>query len=445
MQNAAEPIHAPDGTSKEHELLAQQVDIALYEILKSVPFRGSKQCQQLLQYVVHQSLEGRLELLKERIIGAEVFGRAVDYDTNVDPIVRTRAVEVRKRLAQYYVSEGKNNPVRIEFTRGSYHTSFLDVRKSISDEPVSAENLPTHYRAQPEAITESETSVESPHAARADRVHPRTLFRIVGIVLVLAVAGVVAYISRPKDPVRLFWSPLLENSKPVLIYTGASQVYLPSNQLIERFKSTHHLTNFDPGGSEFLVPLSEDQPLEPTDFLEVRNGFESLGDVSANVSVSSLLNRFNHSFDVRSGEDIVFADLRDSPAILIGAFNNVWTLQMTDDLPFVFASGRTILERSGGRRQWHPVLSSANKTVVDYALVSRLPHSKTGGALVTIAGITQTGTRAAAEFITSRDGINLLLKSVPGGFGSMNLEFVLETKIVGDIPTTYTVVAARAW
>ena len=255
------------------------------------------------------------------------------------------------------------------------------------------------------------------------------------LALSLIVIAVLLYSHRPNDLVKQFWSPLLDTSKPVLIYTGANAVYMPSAQLIERFKTTHHMNELDTGGYEFLVPITADQKLGPGDFLEMKNQFITLGDVSANVKVTTLLNRLDHAFDLRSGEDVSFGDLRDTPVILVGAFNNAWTLQMTGDLPFVFGSGLTIRDRADKARNGAPIISSENKVQMDYALVARLPHSKTGGALITIAGITQSGTRAAAEFITSPEGLADLMKSVPGSWTTKNLEFVLQTKVVNDIPT----------
>jgi hypothetical protein len=37
----------------------------------------------------------------------EVFGRSPDYDTAEDPVVRLRAADVRKRLAQYYQAKSE--------------------------------------------------------------------------------------------------------------------------------------------------------------------------------------------------------------------------------------------------------------------------------------------------------------------------------------------------
>ena len=56
---------------------------------------------------MERGLDGRPEDLKERTIGIEVFGRAADYDTNLDHVVRSVAGEVRRRLAQYYMESGR--------------------------------------------------------------------------------------------------------------------------------------------------------------------------------------------------------------------------------------------------------------------------------------------------------------------------------------------------
>jgi hypothetical protein len=451
MGNTAEAAHPADQGSEAQEAFATQVQKALSEILKSVPFRASKQSQQLLSFIVDQTLSGHVERLKERIIGAEVFGRAIDYDTNEDPIVRSRAVEVRKRLAQYYVAEGREGSIRIEIIPGSYIPNFLDLGEVPAKEPHHAEHAqaiaPTPVVSPLPASSSSSSGTGSvgnpPNGAVASRWHLKP--RWIAAILILAAVGVAAYSLRPEDLVHQFWSPLLENSKPVLIYTGANPVYMPSAQLIERFKATHHLSDLDAGGYEFLVPISEDEKLGAGDLISIKDEFVTVGDVSANVGVASLLTRFKHAFDLRSGEDVAFGDLRQSPAVLIGAFNNSWTLQMTGDLPFAFGGGLSIRDRNGTGHDWHPVISSENKVQVDYALVARLPHSKTGGALITIAGITHCGTRAAAEFVTSQQGIKEMIRLVPKTWTDKNLELVLQTKVVNDIPTTPTIVAARTW
>ncbi|HEY5212941.1 MAG TPA: hypothetical protein VIJ38_07960 [Acidobacteriaceae bacterium] len=446
MEHAVEANDTRQRGAAPHEIPAAQIQEALEEILLSVPFRSSKQSQQMLRYIVDQTLSGHGQLLKERVIGADVFGRRPDYDTNSDPIVRARAAELRKRLAQFYVGVGANSAVRIEISPGSYQPSFLTSPKPLAtaSELGNAETA-HHLRAESGPAHVSIPQVSIPTTTGSD-IKPRQNWPIwfVAILCALVLASSL-FLFWPKSPVEQFWEPILAASNPVLIYTGSNPVYLPSTELLERYRATHKLDELDAQGHEFLIPLTPDQKLTLSDLTAVRNTYVTLGDVSANVAVAAFLTRNKRSFDLRSGEDVVFGDFRQSPCVLIGAFNNGWTMQMTGDLGFVLGPGLTIRDRTDARRIWTPLISSDNKILVDYAIVARLPHSNTGAPLLAIAGITQSGTRAAAEFITSPQEIKELIKSAPRTWASENVEFVLQTKVVNDIPTTPTVVAVRYW
>ena len=97
----------------------------LHEILTSHAFAGSKRTQDFLRLIVGHALEGEVESLRERMIGAELFGRPVSYDTGSDSVVRVRASEARKKLAQYYSESHEEKPaVQIELPSGSYVPRF---------------------------------------------------------------------------------------------------------------------------------------------------------------------------------------------------------------------------------------------------------------------------------------------------------------------------------
>ena len=83
-------------------------------------FTNSKRYPVLLAYTVEQALLGNAGELKERTIGVEAFGREPNYDVNLDPVVRTTAAEVRKRLIQYYYSPDHAGELIIELLVGSY-------------------------------------------------------------------------------------------------------------------------------------------------------------------------------------------------------------------------------------------------------------------------------------------------------------------------------------
>jgi TolB-like protein/Flp pilus assembly protein TadD len=97
----------------------------LTEILASAAFAGSRRTQDFLRLIVGHALDGEIDNLRERMIGAEMFGRPISYDTGSDSVVRVRASEVRKKLAQFYGSANKHQlPVWIELPSGCYVPRF---------------------------------------------------------------------------------------------------------------------------------------------------------------------------------------------------------------------------------------------------------------------------------------------------------------------------------
>src|SRR5580698_7586860 len=116
-------------------------------------FTNSKRYPVLLTYTVEQTLLGNAGDLKERTIGVEAFGREPSYDVNLDPVVRTTAAEVRKRLIQYYYSPDHAGELVIELPLGSYVPSFREPAhhsSSADDILVAAEqleSLPQHPKA----------------------------------------------------------------------------------------------------------------------------------------------------------------------------------------------------------------------------------------------------------------------------------------------------------
>ena len=119
--SSTDPVSKPDGPSPEAAGLIRD---HLKEVIVSRAFAGSKRAQDFLQLIVEHALAGRFDSLRERVIGAEMFGRPIDYDTANDAVVRVKATEVRKKLAQYYQESGKNTAVRIELPIGSYVPKF---------------------------------------------------------------------------------------------------------------------------------------------------------------------------------------------------------------------------------------------------------------------------------------------------------------------------------
>ncbi len=107
----------------------------LGQLLLSPDFDASPRSREFLRFVVEEALAGRGEELTQVALATQVFGRNVDFDALVDPIVRIQAGRLRRSLERYYLLEGKGQALRIELPRGSYVPVFHDVETTASEAP----------------------------------------------------------------------------------------------------------------------------------------------------------------------------------------------------------------------------------------------------------------------------------------------------------------------
>jgi adenylate cyclase len=99
---------------------AADIRAELGRVLASRCFQQAGRASHFLRFVVEQTLAGSGQRIKGYTIGVEVFGRPADFDAQSDALVRVEAGRLRRRLVEYYASEGAADPVRIDLPRGSY-------------------------------------------------------------------------------------------------------------------------------------------------------------------------------------------------------------------------------------------------------------------------------------------------------------------------------------
>ena len=106
-------------------------------LLNSSDFKATPQQSALLKFVVAQTLTGKTDRIKGYTVATEVFGRRSDFDQSIDPIVSIQASRLRRALARYYETVGKNDPIRIDIPKGGYVPTFNE--QSPDDHPIAVE------------------------------------------------------------------------------------------------------------------------------------------------------------------------------------------------------------------------------------------------------------------------------------------------------------------
>jgi TolB-like protein len=108
---------------------AQAARRQLERVLESPGFSRNERLSRFLRFVVEGHLNSKDHELKESVIAIEVFGRRPDFDSRLDPVVRTEAARLRARLNEYYIKEGKADALVIELPKGGYVPLFREVEK----------------------------------------------------------------------------------------------------------------------------------------------------------------------------------------------------------------------------------------------------------------------------------------------------------------------------
>lgn len=431
-------------------------------ILESPHFRNSKRSKQFLQFVVEQKITGNEELLKERLIGVEVFGRDIDYATGDDPIVRVQAGEVRRRLGQYRSDTEGPRQVSIELPLGSYAPVFHQCNAEVppSDAPgreAVREQEPDTEEPSAEIVPAPVSNPPFPQPLVLPQIpahsNPRKRFRrfAVGLCagITLVAAGIGYGIWNAKAPaawMNAFWGPALAARKPALICMGNPALYQPSLKLYENYAGKHPGSFATPMERRTRVlPLAPEEVIHWGDMEPVPNSGPAMGGVRAAINISALFGRLDVPFGTRFGNEASFADLRESPAVIVGALNNRWMMQMSSDLHFTMqeAGGLLFIHEAGTGRIWQSHNIPAGSR--DYGLVTRQLKGPTGQFTVKIEGIGDSGTQAGSEIISDPENLRNALQSVPKGWARKNIQLLVSTDVTDGKPGPPKLVDYYVW
>ena len=387
-------------------------------------FTNSKRYPVLLTYTVEQTLLGNASELKERTIGIEAFGREPVYDVNLDPVVRTAAAEVRKRLSQYYYNPDHAGELVIELPIGSYVPTFREPAASQMGgvaEPLVGEKV--------ESLPKDSVFQSLPHAETEQAYSQLVTPRWIPITIALLIAALIGFsVGRVRVPSQAavagepsnmsrFWQPITSTSSRVTYCLGA-----PTDSV-------------DLQNREY--PVSEGGSLNTYDVITLARSLVPLVPKNA-------------QFRVLSASDTGFAQLREGPFVLIGAFDNPWTMRITQDLPMGFEYENHVREvvdrKSAPKKIWTLQWQVPGKSLArDYAIVARLHDTVTGEPVVILAGILGEGTEAASEVVSNPAYLDAMLQKAPKNWDQLNLEAVIEANVIDGHPGPPTVIAVETW
>jgi hypothetical protein len=399
----------------EHGAVRDQVD----RILASPLFKNSKRFPAFIRYTVAHALTST-DPLKERVIGHEVFGRDPNYDTGQDPIVRMTAAEVRKRLTQYYQAPERGGEIVVAYQAGSYVPEFGQPARPAAPVSIGAGNSADTPKTMQTAATPWRWRLVI--AAVAALASTATWFATRHVVSPTAERGADA------NALTRFWAPITTPSEPVLICIGGPISFRPDEE---------------PGeGSRRLDDLTIDG------FLQA-NSVRYTDSVTLALLASELRAQ-GRSFRIRRPDATDFEDLRDGPVVLIGGFNNPWTLKLSQGLRFTLDADRKgpyVRDRDRPEnREWQLEVSGRLMKNVDrtYGLITRANDPSTGQSVLAVSGLV-LGTRAAGECLTDVACLQTVEQMAGAALDERNVQIVVSAAVVHEDSGAPRVLAVHTW
>jgi len=428
-QNGTETVSSPPDKAE----ITEAVHWELERILEHPLFAHSRRFPALLRYVVERALEGNTDHIKERSIGVIVFGRNPTYDTNADPIVRMTAGEIRKRLQQFYREPEHADDLRIVLPLGSYVPYFLNETSHASLEAL-AEIQPEER--PPEAEPQSdELQVERrpPGIALSLR---KLCMSVASVLLIACLSAWLGYRIHHFDDgskalLRQVWSPEATPTPLLLCLPNISEKVPLSDAPLT------HISQFPDTSTENR--FGDHQAVARLDML-------------AATTVVRAVASTGRAVHIRLDYEINLDDLRDTPVVLIGAFDNPWSMRALQQAPYRFKldlAGHTasiVDTRSPGTTHWSLDTNTPNLSISrDYAIVAHYVDSSTGQMTIVLAGIRDNGTEAAGELLGTEPGLTELSRWLKADLGNTNFEAVISTEVVAGKSGPPVIVAVAKW
>ncbi|HST12704.1 MAG TPA: hypothetical protein VLL05_20175, partial [Terriglobales bacterium] len=198
-------------------------------LVTSQVLHSSESLCKLLQYLAKHALEHPNAPLKEYQLATEVFGRRSDFDPQSDSTIRVQAGRLRLKLAEFYSSEGAQDPVIVELPKGTYILSFQlrepassTTRNEVATMPNAGSGNPSETKQVPRAwvVAIAMLSILLLLAAIA-----------LGLMVTSRPAMTTAHAGNYEAPpvaLQMFWKPFVSSAgEPWLIFSNAAFVGRP--------------------------------------------------------------------------------------------------------------------------------------------------------------------------------------------------------------------------
>jgi hypothetical protein len=401
----------------------------LQRILWSHQFERSERLRNFLEYVTNRVLADPDAEVHEQEIGHGVFGRPQDYDTASDNIVRVTASQIRKKLEEYFCSEGVSEPVVLEIPRGRYT-------------PLFRERTPS-----PQTVGVTSTAVAA--AGRKETVVLRSALAVALAALVGCVGLLVrqhrAAQARPATPaLTALWSSMFSPSRPTSVVVSDSSLSLYEELLGRSLSLADYITAHSEVEDRFIA---SNPALSKFARLTFGRGLTSRASTSTVYRIAELKNHDASGLLIVRPKDFSIETMKFANVVLLGSPRaNPWVELIEKQLQF-----RYVYDEATHHSAFQEISTNAAEPInfptdskTSYCRIAFLPNLSGNGNILNIAGTETEGTEGGGEYVTNERTLEQLRERLGVKNGPFPyFEVLLKSDRVGGATPQLTIVAAR--
>lgn len=394
---------------------------ALDSILASRTFDRSEQLKAILRYVCERTWQGQASALTEYTIGVDVLSKGANFSPQEDSVVRNRAYALRKKLDEYYESEGIREFIRISLPKGAYAPVFTEAEATplaISPPPPSRRNW-LGFGAVAAAGMAGGALIE--HLRLNSKLRPE-----------------------PTPALKAFWGPFFNHEDKAVLCVGT-----PPQSFLRTFPTSDVKVPGTYLAAKDLEAWLTQQRIERqgTHVLQVPTTNSPLwGDAAGAERVSRLLSSFGMETEVVAERLVALPVLRNRNVVFLATseYSSAAT-RLLRDLPFGIAydipSGDHVplrFDASGQVVERYPVKRTNGQLTEVYGLITRIVGEGDGEKptlYFVLSGVSSAGILAAAEFATSPHHLAELSAKTP--FNKQPLQILLKVRSDKTVPLSF--------
>jgi hypothetical protein len=418
-------------------------------IARSEELRGCEVLRRLLRFLANKSISGEAEELKEYIVAIDGLGKPASYDPRQHSAVRIQVGRLRKKLADYYRTEGIDDPVIIDVPKGRFKLMCEYRAKNVA--------IPTINLA-PSApqVWEPKAKVRFWHALRTSRL---TVPGLTALVLTLGL-GAYHYWTKPvkaKTTAPTFapgwtaemedlWRPFVATDRPLIVaiedplfveLDGKKGVYF-RDKTLNRWSDVVASPTVKALGSALKA-----NEIAPSRY------YTAFGEVDASFLMAKLLGSRVQNLSVVKTSNLSLRELQDNNVLFVGIENLFFNdqIQVKVSLQPVPEGIRDMRAQTNQPQLYVDHYSTAPaEEGVAYALVTHLPGPMGGNDVESFTSSRAAGYVAAVKAFTDPEFVQTLvgkLKESAGGRMPRYYQVLLKVKFKNEVPTEIAYVLAR--